>query len=1030
MSPFGFYIKALKQHKPAEITEHTLRPALQQLLEAVSQNVNSKIKIILEPKRIKDYGAPDFKLTLHEGILGYVENKALGANLEDVLESEQIERYKKLSDNILLTNYLDWIWIKNSKIQRRVSLCSLNELLQTKHHIAQDKEQQVKELIQNYLSTAPQGVDSPKTLAKALGQRGQLLKTYLYDELNRQEREDKKGKLWGLYSTFRQMVDHELKLDDFTDTFAQMLVYGLFMARLNSESNKIDLFNVEKYIPTSFELIHELVGFLKVLDQKEYAETRWIVEEVLAVLNTMDLLGITSMLSFDKNNKKADPETARDPYIYFYEDFLAAYDKALKKARGVYYTPPAVVNFIIRAVNDVLKDTFNIPEGLADHKKVTLLDFACGTGTFLLEAIRQILGQTPRSKRDLIVKDHILKNLYGFEYMIAPYTVAHLKLTQYLKDRKYDMEPEERFKIFLTNTLEHFEVEDERLLPALSSESKQAKTVKDNPILVITGNPPYNYVSKNNGQWIKEKVKDYYYFDGQPLGEENPKALQDDYVKFIRFAQWKIDQEKAGVVAIITNHTFLDSPTLKGMRQSLAKTFNQMYFLDLHGSSKKKEKAPDGSKDENVFDIKQGVCISILIKQGAENKQQISDMFGTRKNKYKILNNLQLDMIEWRNCAGMFDSKVVDKSDMVGVQYHSYVAINEIFRVGSSGIKTHRDHFAIAFSPDVISSNIKSFTNKQVTDLGISEQFKITDTRDWKLSEARNTVRNFPNPNSFIKPIQYRPFDYRHVFYDESIVELPRKEVMNNMEHDNVALLVGRAGLNVDQATSWNLVFCSCTIIDVNIFYRGGEKFYPLETNFEMNYGESAEVVRSSNVKADVINQMKATHNVSYDTSDNALFGYMYAILHSPTYRSKYKGFLKTDYPRIPLCKDYATFVQLSELGWSLINAHLMKSNAPRKEFSKFGQYPKEGNHVVENVSYTENLQRLSINKTQYFAPIPLEIYNFHIGGYQVLYKYLNDRKGRTLTLDEINNVENIVRILAFTLKTMQEIDNKTKDWI
>lgn len=1026
MQEFEAYYHALKQHKSEEITEHSLRPALEQILVTIKQQENPKIMILHEPKRLKDYGAPDFKLTLHEGILGYVENKALGVNLEEVLKSEQIERYKKLSDNILLTNYLDWIWIKNGKIQSRANLCSLNELLQAKHQIEPAKEKQVKEIIKNFLSTAPQGVASPKTLANALGQRGKLLKTYLYLELQRQEKEETEGKLFGLYNTFKRMVDHELKLEDFSDTFAQMLVYGLFMARLNSGSDTIDLFNVEKYIPTSFELIHELVGFLKVLDNKEYAETRWIVEEVLAVLNTMDLNSITSLLSFDKNNKKADPETARDPYVYFYEDFLAAYDKALKKARGVYYTPPAVVNFIIRAVNDVLKDTFGIEKGLADHKNVTLLDFACGTGTFLLEAIRLILDETPDAKRDLIVKEHILKNLYGFEYMIAPYTVAHLKLTQYLKDRGYELDPEERLKIFLTNTLEHFEVEDERLLPALSTESKQAKGVKDKPILVITGNPPYSYVSKNNGEWIKGLVKDYYYFDGKPLGEKNPKALQDDYVKFIRFAQWKIDQEEEGIVAIITNHSFLNNITLRGMRESLLKSFNSIYILNLHGNISESNE----QKDVNVFDIKQGVAISIFIKSQKVTGLAYKDIVGDRGYKNKYLYTTSKDDIDWQAIDSIKPLCLFNKTISSIHGYDSFTSINAIFEVFNSGIKTHRDNLVIDFTEDLLVTKLQDFVAAEFRENIFKIKHGVTDDEMTKFVSFREKGSIAKINSNNIHKISYRIFDTRFVYYDPYYIDRPRQDVMRHMLSENIGIVTVRQVADGE----FNHVFVTSHIIDNRLMLssKGHASLYPLYRYHETEFLSISSVDKISNINPKIIHDLTSIYEMQEKNliTEQILFGYINAILHSPTYREKYKDFLKTDFPRIPFCEDYSTFEQLSQLGWRLINAHLMKSSEPAKQFPELGQYKIKGDNLVDKVFYTDHLQRLSINATQYFEPVPPEIFNFHIGGYQVLNKYLKDRKGRTLSLDEIDNVENIVRILAYTKMIMQEIDDKTKEWI
>lgn len=1034
---FVSYTKALMILKPDETTELSCRHILQKLLEDVKDGVNARIKILHEPKRLQDYGAPDFKLTLHEGIVGYVENKAIGVNLNEELKSDQIQRYKKLSNNILLTNYVDWIWLRDGKEQARTSLCTTSELINPRFVPKVDQVNKLSELIQGFMSTAPEGISDPKKLAKALGQRGQLLKSYLFDELKRQEREDNRGKLFGLYNTFKRMVDHELKLDDFTDTFAQMLVYGLFMARLNSAAQKIDLFNVEKYISNSFELIHELVSFLKVLDHREYAETKWIVEEVLAVLNTMDMPEIVNALSFDKQNRKADPETARDPYIYFYEDFLAAYDKALKKARGVYYTPPPVVNFIIRAVNDILKDTFQIEDGLADHKKVTLLDFACGTGTFLLEAIRQIMDQTPAAKRELIVKEHILKNMYGFEYMIAPYTVAHLKLTQYLKDRGYTLESTERFKVYLTNTLEHFEVEDENLLPALSTESKQAKGVKDKPILVITGNPPYSYVSKNNGEWIKDLVKDYYFYDGKPLGEKNPKALQDDYVKFIRFAQWKMEQVDEGIVAIITNHSFLDSPTLRGLRQSLAKTFNQMYFLDLHGNTKKKEKTPEGGKDENVFDIIQGVSISLLVKSTSLSECQVkhSDLYGLRSEKYRFLYTNDLTTMSWKvfDTYSKRDSFNEDAYENSG--YMTHLSVKGTFRYTNAGLYTARDSLAIDFDGTTLLGRLKEFVS--LPPEGARNKYNLgDDSSDWILDRAQHDITDSGCLQANVKPILYRPFDSRFIYYtgkSRGLICRSRYDLMKHMLHDNICLVIGRQGQVVGSWHEWNLISVSNKLVDYNVFYRGGSSIIPQYLYVEHEFLGTKQLQRVPNVADEFITLLYERYNFQHEQIQNAYsqsFGYIYAILHSPTYRKKYRDFLKTDFPRIPFCEDYEVFAALAALGWRLIDAHLMKSSEPRQKYSHLGTYQVPGDNGVDKVFYADALQRLYINDHQYFAPVPSDLYAFHIGGYQVLNKYLKDRKGRLLTLDEINNVENIVRILAFTQEIMHDIDVQTRDWI
>jgi predicted helicase len=388
----------------------------------------------------------------------------------------------------------------------------------------------------------------------------------------------------------------------------------------------VTLHNARQYVPGSFRLIRELVDFLSELEKDEYQNVRWVIEEVLSIVNGLKLAEIHEGLSFKhrktvshKVRAKDEEEHRlfeRDPFIYFYEDFLAKYDAKMKKSRGVYYTPPPIVNFIVRAIDVILKDTFGIKDGLADHKRVTVLDFACGTGTFLLEVFERIfdnIGGPDAGRAGPVVREHLLKNVFGFEYLIAPYTIAHLKLSQYLSDQGHALMDNDRLQIFLTNTLEPIEPQKHLLLPAVTAEVEAAQKVKDREILVITGNPPYSGHSKNKGAWIKARINAYKQVDGKPLGEKNPKWLQDDYVKFIRFAQMKMDAVEEGIVGVITNHSWLDNPTFRGMRQSLMRSFEQIYVLDLHGNSKKKERAPDGSDDQNVFDIKQGVAISFFV---------------------------------------------------------------------------------------------------------------------------------------------------------------------------------------------------------------------------------------------------------------------------------------------------------------------------------------------------------------------------------------------------------------------------------
>jgi hypothetical protein len=509
---FDRYLLALRATPPDEKTEHTDRAALQSLLRAVAGPGTNGVGVHHEPKRVAGKGAPDFKVVKGGLILGYVENKPIGENLDRVLRSDQIARYKSLSQNIILTDYLHFIWMGKNGIQRE-TLCHVTDLESPRFRLRDDHVTSVSKLLQGFFSSAPEGIGRAQQLSLALAARSKLLRDYLGEELVRREREHREGRLYGLFQIFRDQVFHELILKEFADAFAQMLAYGLFFARLNSDSQPVTLQNARQFVPGSFRLIRELVDFLAELEKDEYRDVRWVVEEVLSIVNGLNLPAIHEDLSFRQRKaisrkvRAADEEEhrlfERDPFIYFYEDYLKAYDPAMQKGRGVYYTPPPVVNFIVRAIDEILKQSFGIAEGLADHGRVTVLDFACGTGTFLLEVCQRIfenIGGPDVGRADLIVREHILKNLFGFEYLIAPYTIAHLKLSQYLLDQQHTLRADERLQVFLTNTLEPIEPQAHLLLPAVTAEVAAAQTVKDRPILVITGNPPYAARSKNKGR--------------------------------------------------------------------------------------------------------------------------------------------------------------------------------------------------------------------------------------------------------------------------------------------------------------------------------------------------------------------------------------------------------------------------------------------------------------------------------------------------------------------------------------------------
>ncbi|MEA2871975.1 MAG: hypothetical protein QOH67_1951 [Hyphomicrobiales bacterium] len=1027
---FDRYLLALRKTPIDEKTEHTDRAALQALLQAVADDAAEGIAVQHEPRRVADKGAPDFKITTRGLILGYVENKAIGENLDKVLKSAQIKRYKTLSQNIVLTDYLHFVWINKDGVQRE-TLCHATDLENPKFRLKEDRVAAVSKLLQGFFSTAPEGIGRSQQLALALAARSKLLHDYLGEELIRQEREHQEGKLFGLFQVFRDQIFHELTITEFADAFAQMLAYGLFLARLNSGQEPVTLHNAREHVPGSFRLIRELVDFLTELTKDEYRDVRWVVEEVLSIVNNLDLPAIQDDLSFRqrkaisrkvRGGEEEHRLFERDPFIYFYEDFLKAYDPVTRKSRGVYYTPPPVVNFIVRAVDDILKKDFSIPDGLADNKRVTVLDFACGTGTFLLEVFQRIfenIGGPHVGRADLIVREHFLQHIFGFEYLIAPYTIAHLKLSQYLKDQDHQLKADERLQVFLTNTLEPVEPQANFLLPGISAEVEAAQEVKDREILVIVGNPPYSGASKNMGAAAQKLIERYKYVDGQHFGERKH-WLQDDYVKFIAFAQKKIDEVTEGVVGIITNHNYLDGPTFRGMRQSLLATFNRIYVVDLHGSAQRVENVPPGTTDQNVFDIKPGVAIVLLVKSSRiERSVQHIDLWGRREEKYERLANSSLTDLELQeikpHTPNYFFEVGSTTSDVA-----NGLRLDHIFVISSTALQTSRDEFATAYTREALLDRLANLKNPSIPDSEFRNLLKKKkgselpsgDSDFWTLKQARKELRTRTTVD--IIPLMYRPYDVRSLIYDDSIVHRTKREVSDPMRRENVSLLLPRQLSSMEYRHAFATKYVSEMCV-VSSSTKEQNRVFPLWRFV----GENA--VQHENFSADFRAFLDARYEHHY--SPEEIFGYIYAILHSPTYRARYAEHLRIDFPRMPFPTSADDFEDLSGLGWALVQAHLLQE-LPRK---KLAAYHGKGDHTVEAVAYSAEEQAISINKSQSFKPVPPVVWEFHIGGYRVLDKYLKSRKDRVLSLDEINHVGAIADSLAFTIEQMAKIDQAYK---
>lgn len=720
--------------------EETYYSFLKTLIENTAGT--KRVAVTVLPKKT-DAGNPDFRVwDGKQHITGYIEAKTPGANLDQIENSEQLQRYRETFPNLILTDFYEFRLYRDGQRIAKTFIGRAFIAGTIKHLPPLENEEAFSDLLSKFFSFSLPRTFTPENLARELAKRTRFLRDEVVSEELLQEARGK-GEIRGFYHAFERFLLPNLDETQFADLFSQTLTYGMFAARSRSGED-FTRENSFQRIPPTIGILRDVFRFISQGDLPEQMEV--IIDDIADVLAVADLDKI--LHQFVKAGK------GKDPIVHFYETFLSAYDPQLRNQRGVYYTPEPVVGYIVRSVHDLLKTKFNLKDGLADPA-VTLLDPAAGTLTFPAEAIRLAVEEYTRKygeggKRGFI-KNQILKNYYAFELMMAPYAIGHLKMSFLLEELGCPLEGDERFQLYLTNSLsmEEFALSDMPGISSLSEESHAALLVKKKPILVILGNPPYSGSSANHSEWTEHLLKDdmdgaqsYYTIDGKPLGEKNPKWLQDDYVKFLRFAQWKVEKAGEGVVGMITNHGYLDNPTFRGMRQSLMKTFNEIYVLNLHGSSLKKEKTPEGNKDENVFDIKPGVAILILIKNKSKSECSVfkADQYGTREAKYEWLktNNLKTTGYKQVNAESPWyffaQSQLVDL-----IEYQSWLGIDKIFPVNSAGIVTARDNLTIHFEAKEIFNTVLSFS-KMEKELARSAYSLGKDTRDWKIELAQKDL--------------------------------------------------------------------------------------------------------------------------------------------------------------------------------------------------------------------------------------------------------------------------------------------------
>ncbi|EAH5598403.1 DNA methyltransferase [Campylobacter jejuni] len=1020
---------------------------MQNLLQAIKDNQDkqNKISIKQEPNNDKEgRGAPDFLITKDFLTLGYIENKRVNANLDNIITSDQILKYTKLSPNIILTDYLRFILLSlNDKneiiICKEVKICSLDEIksIVKNQSLLDTKTQELNELFSIFFSKIPNPINSALDFANHLSLRTRILK----DELLLSSKNET---LLSLFNTFKETLYKELSYEEFRDSFAQTLTYSLFLAKLNNDTAKeIDLNNAKKFIPKSFPLIRSMSGFLD--DSFENLENiKWLLEEIINIINHIDITSIIKELNKtgekDLFNRPTILSTHKDPYLHFYETFLASYDPKLREVRGVYYTPAPVVIFIINAIDEALKQDFNHKKGLSEalDKNITLLDFATGTGTFLLEAFRKALE--PISKNSVNYNPKVLIDKFcGFEFLIAPYTIAHLKISQSFKEEfNSPLNDDESLKIALTNTLYSKSISKEQndqntlfTLIDLTKEFKKAQKIKEEQILIITGNPPYSGASSNKGlyedeikisyglepskanlnneqkKWIssyfKEKSKQNtstfkaIYEKHKLENEKNSKVMLDDYVKFIRFAQSKIDSQESGIFAFISNNSFLDNPTFRGMRYSLMQSFDKIYILNLHGDTRKKEKAPDGSKDDNVFDIMQGVSINIFIKQNSKAKNTniyYHDLYGKRKDKYEFLYENDLNSIKWTLVKNNepFYLFLPQNNDLLE-EYNKGISVKDIFMLSSVGIASSKDAILIS-------------------------------TNNKKLEQQ---VYNFYNEfdKKYIKEIAYKPFDTQKIYYDIKKVERPRIDIMEHfLGYENIGLIYDR-GTNLKEISN---LFISSKVIDKHLVgansYVSPLYLYPTTRSKKFlkkenpNFNEENFTSKIENFKESFRTFIDELYKEKFSPED--ILGYIYAVLFHKIYREKYLDFLKIDFPKIPFTKDKNTFKNLSKLGLKLVNLHLLKNdeldfNIGEALFKDI----KNKNFKIQKIKYNKDVKELFINESLYFNKVSPEIYEFKIGGYAVLDKYLKSHKEEDI---DHKHFTLIIQTLDETLKIQDEI--------
>jgi hypothetical protein len=940
------YLKNLTDTiRRGDAREESYYKHLDELIKQYAQIQNVKnVDVTILPKKT-EAGNPDFRIWDGKNhITGYIEAKDPSVtNLDYIEVTEQLKRYLSTFPNVILTNFYEFRLYRDGQLIAQVMIGRpvIAQRLQTTPPL--ENIEKFQELFDRFFSFSLPKVQTGRSLAIELAKRTRFLR----DEVIAVEMEENGSKghkqIIGFYEAFKKYLIASLTKKQFADLYAQTITYGLFAARTRAagEFNRKLAFD---YIPHTIGILRDVFHFISLGEPPKSLQI--IVDDIAEILNVADAYKI--LHEYQRTGK------GRDPIIHFYETFLATYDPEIRERRGVYYTPEPVVGYIVRSIHSILKSHFNLADGLA-NEEVKLLDPAGGTLTFPAEAIRlasdEFKEKYGEGALNQWIKKHILPNFYSFELMMAPYAIGHLKIGFLFDELGYKMTDDERFKLYLTNTLEMEEIK-QIAIPGLSSLSEESylagRVKKEQPVLVILGNPPYSGISANINEWTERLLKEdingtqsYYKVDGQPLGEKNPKWLQDDYVKFLRFAQWKIQTSGYGIVGMITNHSYLDNPTFRGMRQSLMKTFDEIYILDLHGNSLKRETTPQGDKDENVFDIRQGVAIALFIKNSEAKEPEVFhlDSYGLREEKYGWLDQSDFCRenyvkIEPQSPYYFFVKRNTDKI----TQYLNWRQINEIFPLNSVGIVTARDKLTIKWSKQEMWNTVLNFSRlepemaRQAYDLG-------KDVKEWKVVFAQKDLNDSGPEKDRIHPILYRPFDIRYTYYtgrSRGFQCRPRPEVMRHMLGENISLCFMR---QFSGNVPYSHFFVTGQMVDNRTFFssKGIIQQAPLYIYPDKNKRDlfnQRETEKEPNIPQSLFDKLSSCYGQK-PTPEDILY-YIYSVFYSTIYRQTYAEFLKIDFPRVPFTARYELFKELAALGRQLADLHLLKSPALDPPIAKY----------------------------------------------------------------------------------------------